>query len=137
MHFSWLGLLNITYKLYNLNPESSEIMRVWHFTFYFFLNLVISTVWTFFLLNCDNNNVNTKVETKTISMKTFFKFEMVGANSCGIQLLLMHENCFNFCNFSFNERNKTAPQKVIVEDPNRWMMFRCVLSLSIRLSFYK
>ena len=80
--------------------------------------MVIYTVWTFFLLNCDNNNVNTKLETKTISMKIFFEFELVGANSCGIQLLLMHENCFNFCNFSFNERNKTAPQKVIVEDPN-------------------
>ena len=133
MCFSWLGLLKIAYKLYNLNPEASEIKRV----LLSIPNLVISTVWTFFLLNCDNNNVNTKVETKTINMKTFFKFELVGANSCGIQLLLMHENCFNFCNFSFNERNKTATQKVIVEDPNRWMMFRCVLSLSSPLSCYK
>ena len=65
-------------------------------------------------------------------MKTFFEFEFVGANSCGIQLLLMHENCFNFCNFSFDERNKTSPQKVIVEDLNHSMVFRCAVSLSTR-----
>ena len=70
-------------------------------------------------------------------MKTFFEFEFVGANSCGIQLLLMHENCFNFCNFSFNERNKTSPQKVIVEDVNHSMVFRCAVSLSTRLPWYK
>lgn len=70
-------------------------------------------------------------------MKTFFEFEFVGANSCGIQLLLIHENCFNFCNFSFDERNKTSPQKVIVEDLNHSMVFRCAVSLSTLLPWYK